>query len=55
MVLPGNDNSGRESSPMPYPLYLYLSISMLLDSFTDPNNQLKNVKSMFEFLNCDLV
>ena len=37
-VLPSvNKNSGRESNPIPYPLYLYLSGSAFLVDFTDPN------------------
>ena len=46
-----NENSERESNPMPYPLYLYLSESAFLVSFTDSNKQLFNVKSAFKFLN----
>ena len=33
-------------------VYLYLSRSAFLISFTDPKKQLANVKSMFKFLNC---
>ena len=46
-----NENSEREANPTPYPLYLYLSGSTFLVSFTDPNEQLFNVKSVFKFLN----
>ena len=41
-----NENSERESNPMPYTLHLYLSKSSFLVSFTDPNKQLFNVKSV---------
>ena len=51
-ILPSvNENSERESNPMLYRLYLYLSRSALLISFTDPNKQLFNVKPLFKFLN----
>ena len=46
-----NENSERESNPMQWPVYLYLSRLPFLVSFTDPNNQLPNVKSVFKFLN----
>ena len=46
-----NEYSGRESIPMQYLLYLYLSRSAFLVSFRDPNKQLLNVKSVFKFLN----
>ena len=46
-----NENSERESNPMPWLVYLYLSGSAFLVSFTDPKAQLFNVKSMFIFLN----
>ena len=46
-----NENSERESNPMPWLVYLYLSGSAFLVSFTDPKAQLFNVKSMFKFLN----
>ena len=52
MVSSGNANSERESNPMPYPLYLYLSRSAFLVSFTDPNKQLFNVKYVFKFPSC---
>ena len=39
-----NKNSGRESSPMLYSLYMYLSRSAFLVSFADPNQQLPNEK-----------
>ena len=52
-MLPSVDkNSERESSPMPYPLYLHLSRSAFLVRFTDPNNHLPNVESVFKFLSC---
>ena len=31
------------SNPMPYPVYLYLSISAFLVNLTDPNKQVSNV------------
>ena len=37
---------------MPLPVYLHLLRSAFLVSFTDPNAQLTNVKSVFNFLNC---
>ena len=42
------ENSERESNPMPQLLYLRLSGSAFLISFTDPNKQLPNVKAMFK-------
>ena len=45
----GNENSERESNPMPYRLYLCLSRSAF---FTDPNEQLPNLKAVFKFFNC---
>ena len=33
----GSEKSERESNPVPLPLYLYLSGSAFLVSFTDPN------------------
>ena len=52
-MLPSVDeNPERESSPMPYPLYLHLSRSAFLVRFTDPNNHLPNVESVFKFLSC---
>ena len=44
-------NSERESNSMAEPVYLYLSRSEFLVSFTDPHEQLPNVKSAFKFLN----
>ena len=44
-----NKNSKKESNPMPVPLYLHLLESAFLVSFTDPNNELSNVKFMFNF------
>ena len=40
-----NENIERESNSMPQPLYLYLSESAYLVSFTDPNKQLFNIKT----------
>ena len=42
-----NENSERESNTMPWPLYFCLSGSAFLVSFTDPNKELFNVKSVF--------
>ena len=41
-----NKNSERESNYMLYPLYLYLVKSVFLVSFTNPENQFFNVKSV---------
>ena len=50
-ILPsGNKNCERESNLIPQPLYLYLSRSAFLVSFTDPNKQLPNAKSVFKSL-----
>ena len=46
-----NENSERESNPMPYPLCSYLSKSVFLFSYANPNKQLLNVKIVFKFLN----
>ena len=53
MLPSGNKNSERESNPMVLPLYLYLSGSSFLASFTDPNKKCFKVKSVFKF--CDHV
>ena len=50
-----SENFERESNPLPLLQYLYLSGSAFLFSFTDPNKQFFNVKSMFKCLNMDLV
>ena len=47
MLLFVNENSERESNPLPWLLYLYLSGSAFLVSFIDPSKQLFNVKSVF--------
>ena len=48
-LLPSDhENCERESNPMWLPLYLYLSGSAFLVSFTAPNNQLPGVKSVFK-------
>ena len=52
MLPPVSENSEREPNSMLYPLYLYLSRSAFLVSFTDSKEQLSNVKSVFKFLNC---
>ena len=46
--LPANSPSGNEKSPLlsnpiPYPDYLYLSMSSFLVSLTAPNKQFSNV------------
>ena len=46
-----NESFKQESNPMPWPLSLYLFRSEVSVSFTDPNKQLPNVKSVFKFLN----
>ena len=46
-----NKSSEQASNPMPKPLYLYLSRSAFLVSFTNPNKELPNVKYIFKFLN----
>ena len=54
-VLPSDDESSeRVLNPMPYPLYLHLSGSILLVNSTDPNKQFPNVKSVFKSLGQDL-
>ena len=52
MVASGNENSERESNPMLQLLYLYLSRSAFVVSFTDLNKQLPNVKSVSKVFNC---
>ena len=52
MVPSDNENSEQESNPIPQPLYLYLSRSGFLVSFTDSNKQLPSAKSVFKFLDC---
>ena len=43
-----NENSERESNPMLWhPRFAFIWISILV-SFTDPNKQLPNVKSVFK-------
>ena len=44
-------NKTSESNPMSHSLYLYLSVSAFLISFTNVNKLLLNVKSVFRFLN----
>ena len=51
MLSSGNENSERESNPIPLLVYLHLSRSAFLVSFIDPNKQLPNVKSVFKILN----
>ena len=50
-----NKNSERESNSMSKLAYLYLYESAFLVSFTDPNKQLPNEKSISKFLIADLV
>ena len=51
MVPSGNETSKQEPNTMPKLIYLYLSRLIFLVSFTDPNKQLPDVKSVFKFLN----
>ena len=46
-----NKSSERESNPVRYPVYLYLSRSELLVAFAHPNKKLPNIKSVFKFFN----
>ena len=55
MLPSGNKNSERKLNQIPYPVYTCLSGSAFLVSFTDPNKQLPNAKSVFNFLIVDLV
>ena len=50
MIIIINENSERESNSMQKKLYLYLSGSAFLVSFTDPNKQFFNVKFVLTFL-----
>ena len=50
ILLSGNENSERELNPIPEAVYRYLSRSAFLVSFTEPNKQLPNVKSVFKSL-----
>ena len=43
----GNENSERESIPIPVPLYTYLSGSAILANLTPPNKQSFKVKSEY--------
>ena len=52
MVSSDIENSERESNPMLWPVYLYLSRLGSLVCFTDLNKQLSNAKSVFKLLNC---
>ena len=45
-----NENSDRESDPMPYSLCLYLSRSAFIVSFTDPNKHYL-MCNLFKFFN----
>ena len=51
MIPSVNEKSEQESNAMPWPLYLYLSRSAFLVSFTDPSKQLFNVESVFKSFN----
>ena len=44
----GNENSERESNPISWPLYTYISGSALLASVTPANKQSFKVKSKFK-------
>ena len=48
MSLSGNENSERESNPIPWPPYTYLSGSALLANLTTPNKQSFKLKSKFK-------
>ena len=50
MIIIINENSEWESNSMQKKLYLYLSGSAFLVSFTDPNKQFFNVKFVLTFL-----
>ena len=54
MLPSANKSSAPESNSMLWLLYLYVSRSTFLVSFTDPNNQLSNIKYVFKLLNCRL-
>ena len=45
-----NKNCEQESNSIPQPLYSYLSVSVFLVSFTDPNKQLPDIKFVFKSL-----
>ena len=51
MLLSGNENSERESNPIPESVYMYLSGSVLVVSLSDPHKQLPDVKYVFKFPN----
>ena len=44
----GNENNDCVSNLMPQPLYLYLSVSAFLVSFTAPNRQSFRANSVFK-------
>ena len=48
-------NSEQESNPILYSLYLHLSGSAFLVNFKDPDKQIFNVKSEFNFLTMGLM
>ena len=48
MLLSDNENSERESNPIPEPVYIYLSQLTLFDSFIALNEQSFRVKSAFK-------
>ena len=50
MIIIINENSEWEPNSMQKKLYLYLSGSAFLVSFTDPNKQFFNVKFVLTFL-----
>ena len=47
----GNENSERESNPIPQPLYSYLSGSAFVSNLTPPNKQFFKAKSESKFRN----
>ena len=51
MLPSGNENSERESNPIPESVYMYLSGSVLVVSLSDPHKQLPDVKYVFKFPN----
>ena len=53
MQLSGKEYSLPEPNLMPKLVYLYLSRSAFLVSFTDLNKQLLNVKSVFNYYDCE--
>ena len=48
--MPGNERLPLLLNPVPYPEYLYLSISAFLIKVTAPNKQFSSVESLFVVL-----